>query len=79
MSQKVREILSLSDVQVKQQFVEHCAKMGNEGLLDIKFCIKGYDSVEEIQRQFLAIEQMHADGLTREVSDFELFNEAYVA
>ncbi len=78
MSQKVREILSLSDVQVKQQFVEHCEKMGDEGLLDIKFCIKGYDSVEEIQRQFLAIEQMHADGLTREVSDFELFNEAYV-
>lgn len=77
MSLKVREILSLSDEQVKQQFIEHCEKMGEEGLLDIKFCIKGYDSVEEIQRQFLAIEQMHAEGLTTEVTDFELFNEAY--
>ncbi|NKG34786.1 hypothetical protein [Acinetobacter junii] len=79
MSIKVREILSLSDDQVKQQFAEHCEKMGQEGLLDIKFCIKGYDSVEEIQRQFLAIEQMQLEGLTNKASDFELFNIEYSA
>ena len=79
MSQKVREILSLSDDQVKQQFSEHCEKMGEQGLVDIRFCIKGYNSTEEIQRQFLAIEQMQLEGLTREVSDFELFNIEYSA
>ncbi|ENW05745.1 hypothetical protein [Acinetobacter beijerinckii] len=79
MSIKVREILSLSDDQVKQHFAEHCEKMGQEGLLDIKFCIKGYDSVEEIQRQFLAIEQMQLEGLTNKASDFELFNTEYSA
>ncbi|MCL5767350.1 hypothetical protein [Acinetobacter sp. ANC5681] len=79
MSQKVREILSLSDDQVKQQFAAHCEKMGEQGLVDIKFCIKGYDSVEEIQRQFLAIEQMQLEGLTSQVSDFELFNIEYSA
>lgn len=77
MSQTVREILSLDDEQVKEKFAAHCQKMGEEGLHDIKFCIKGYDSVEEIQRQFLAIEQMHSEGLTREIKDFELFNVAY--
>lgn len=77
MSQIVKEILSLSDEQIKEKFAAHCEKMSEEGLRDIKFCIKGYDSVEEIQRQFLAIEQMHFEGLTREINDFELFNSEY--
>lgn len=77
MSTKVTEILSLSDDQVQNLFAEHCNQMDAEGLKDIKFCIKGYDSVEEIQRQFLAIEQMHKEGLTTEIVDFELFNNQY--
>lgn len=77
MNQKVRDILSLSDEQVKERFNAHCSILQSEGLEDIKFCLKGYDSVEEIQRQFLAIEQLHADKLTKKVTDFELFNKEY--
>lgn len=77
MNQKVRDILSLSDEQVKEKFIAHCDILQSEGLEDIKFCLKGYDSVEEIQRQFLAIEQLHADNLTKKVTDFELFNKEY--
>lgn len=77
MTQKINEILALTDEETQVRFKSHCETMEAQGLEDIKFCLKGYDSVESIQRQFLAIEQMHVEGLTVQVNSLELFNNNY--
>lgn len=75
--EQVRALLALDNDQTKAQFSELCAKMEAGGLKDIKFCLKGYDSLEAVQRQILAVEKMHELEMTQDIGTFELFNQAY--
>lgn len=77
MSNEIKAILEASDADVKKMFEEHCALMEQQGLKDIKFCLKGYDSLEAVQRQILLIEKMDQLNLTHSLADFPIFNESY--
>lgn len=74
----IQEILEMSDTDIRHAFETLCDQMQNEGLVDIKFCLDGTNSVEAVQRQILLVEKMHASGQTREFGSFELFNSNYV-
>lgn len=78
MNDEIKVILEASDADIKKMFEEHCVAMEEQGLKDIKFCLKGYDSLEAVQRQILLIEKMDNLGQTQVLdSDFQIFNENY--
>lgn len=77
MNDQIIAILKANDAETRDLFKVHCEKLESEGLEDIKFCLKGYDSVESIQRQLLAVEKMDELGLTVALDDFVIFNENY--
>lgn len=77
MTDQIIAILNATDAETRELFKAHCEKLESEGLEDIKFCLKGYDSVEAIQRQLLAVEKMDELGQTVALDSFVIFNENY--
>lgn len=67
-----KKLENMSDSEIETEFHNFC-----KDIPELSITVNSKDNHIEVKRQFLMIEELHRLGLTKEMIDFELFNEEY--
>lgn len=72
MIEYLKQLENMSDSEIENEFHNFC-----KDIPDLSITVNSQEDHIEVKRQFLMIETLHSLGLTKEMIDFELFNEEY--